>query len=55
MLILRVNLHAQKFPVDFEPAGMYSANKNKNKRLWAVEWVRNYEDKPTGAVRAVIV
>lgn len=56
MLILRVKFHAQKeFLVDFEPDDMYTSKRNKDKRDWAIECVRNYEDKPAGAVRALVV
>ena len=35
------------------PEDMYASKRNK--RLLAVETVRNYEEKPAGAVRALVV
>lgn len=54
MLILWVKFQPQKeFPVDFMPEDMYASKSNK--RLLAVETVRKYEEKPAGAVRALVV
>lgn len=54
MLKLRVSFQVQKeFPVDFMPKDIYASKSNK--RLLAVKTVRNYEEKPAGAVRALVV
>ena len=50
---------SSSFTSIYSPLGydsdMYTSKKNKHKRVWAIEWVRNYEDKPAGAVRALVV